>query len=105
MIWADGNERGASSKFEGTAKAYGGKALLERDWESGLEKEEGSASFLWMSFVNFCRCMGMPTKGFEGENMELMKRMKERKDLKGNLVGKKKKVKKTSRSKREFKKN
>ena len=41
------------------------------------------------SFMNLCCCLGMPTKGFEGEILLLLKRM-ERKKLKGNLVGKKK---------------
>ncbi|RVW97119.1 hypothetical protein CK203_030038 [Vitis vinifera] len=104
VIWADGSERGASTKLEGGAKAYGGKVLLARDLESGLEGEERRATVLWMSFLTFYRCLGMPIEGFEGEIMELMKRMKERKDLKGNLVGKKRKVQKISRSDRELKK-
>lgn len=54
LIWAYESERGASSKLEGGAKVYGGKTLLARDQESWLEEEEGSASFSWMSFVNFC---------------------------------------------------
>ena len=104
VIWADGSERGASTKLEGGAKAYGGKVLLARDLESGLEGEERRATVLWMSFLTFYRCLGMPIEGFEGEIMELMKRMKERKDLKGNLAGKKRKVQKISRSDRELKK-
>ena len=71
---------------------YGGKTLLARDLESGLEEKEGSASISWMSFTTFYRGLGMPIEGFEGEIMVLMKRMKERKELKGNLAGKRRKV-------------
>ena len=55
------------------------------------------------SFMNLCCCLGMPTKGFEGEILLLLKRM-ERKKLKGNLAGKRRKIQKVSRSERELKK-
>ena len=46
----------------------------------------------------------MPIEGFEGEILLLLKRMKERKELKGNLAGKRRKVQKISRFERELKK-
>ena len=46
----------------------------------------------------------MPTKGFAGEFLSLMKRMQERKKMKGKLAGKRRKFYKTSRFERELKK-
>ena len=57
------------------------------------------------SFMNLCCCLGMPTKGFEGEILLLLKIMEEReKKIKGNLAGKRRKIQKVSRSERELKK-
>ena len=91
VIWVDGSERGVSIDLEKVAKVHGGRVLLTKDVERGLEEEEGSVLDSWMngSFVNFYHCLGMLTKGFEGEILSLLKRM-ERKKLKGNLAGKKK---------------
>lgn len=74
--------------------------------EGGLNEEEGSTSDSWInnSFVSFYHCLGMPTEGFEGEILSLMKRMQERKELKGNRARKRRKVQKASRFERELKK-
>ena len=80
--------------------------LPTKDVERVLEEEEGSVLGSWMngSFVNLYRCLGMPTEGFEGEILLLLRRMKERKNLKGDLVGKRRKIQKVSRSEMELKK-
>ena len=46
----------------------------------------------------------MPTEGFEGEILILLKRMKERKDQKGKLDGRKKKKLESSKFERELRK-
>ena len=90
----------------GGAKAMVEKEFLDRVLGNRLEEDEEGVAEPWLnsSFVTFCRCLGMPSKGFEGEILLLLKMMKERKELKGNLARKRRKVQKTSRSERELKK-
>ncbi|RVW53546.1 hypothetical protein CK203_092382 [Vitis vinifera] len=103
---ADGSERVVSIDLEEGAEEYEGRVLPTKDVERVLEEEEGSVLGSWMngSFVNLYRCLGMPTEGFEGEILLLLRRMKERKNLKGDLVGKRRKIQKVSRSEMELKK-
>ena len=54
--------------------------------------------------MNLCCCLGMPTKGFEGEILLLENNGRERKKIKGNLARKRRKIQKVSRSERELKK-
>ena len=106
VIWVDGSERGVLIDLEKGAKVNGGRAVLAKDVERGLEEEEGSVLGSWMngSFMNLCRCLGMPTKGFEGEILLLENNGRERKKIKGNLARKRRKIQKVSRSERELKK-
>ena len=80
--------------------------LPTKDVERVLEEEEGSVLGSWMngSFVNLYRCLGMPTEGFEGEILFLLRRMEEMKNIKGNLDGKRRKIQKVSRLESELKK-
>ena len=56
----------------------GEEHISTKDVERGLEEEEGSVLGSWMngSFLNLYRCLGMPTEGFEGEILLLLRRMK-----------------------------
>ena len=80
--------------------------LLERAIQEVLEKEEEAGTIRWSSscLAKFSRCIGMPTKGFEGEILTLLNRMKERKDQKGKLDGRKRKKLELSRFERELRK-
>lgn len=75
---------------------------------TGRVSEEDNRSVLgsWMNgdFINLCKCLGMPTEGFEGEILLLLRRMEERKIFKGGVAEKKRKVQKVSKSERELKK-
>ena len=54
--------------------------------------------------AKFSRCIGMLTEWFKGEILTLLKRMKERKDQKGKLDGRKRKKLESSRFERELRK-
>ena len=54
--------------------------------------------------AKFSRCIGMLTEWFKGEILTLLKRMKERKDQKGKLDGRKKKKLESSKFERELRK-
>ena len=60
-------------------------------WDITEERNEvGEQCWQSSCLARFSRCLGMPTEGFEGEILLLLKRMKERKlqkGKKGNLVG------------------
>ncbi|RVW39190.1 hypothetical protein CK203_078185 [Vitis vinifera] len=60
----------------------------------------------WQSscLAKFSRCLGMPTEGFEGEILFLLKRMKEMKIQKGKLDGRKKRILESSRFEKELRK-
>ena len=66
-----------------------GRVLPEKDVERLLEKEMSVlGSWMNVSFVKLCCCLGMPTEGFEGEILLLLIRMEKRKNFKGNSVKK-----------------
>ena len=70
-----------------------------------VEDEEGVVeSWKYNCLAQFCHCLGMPTKSFEGEILMLHKRMNERREYFEKLIGKKRKGQKPSRSDRELKK-
>lgn len=65
----------------------------------GLVEEEGGVMEWWKynCLAQFCHCLRMPTKGFEGEILKLLKRMNERSEHFEKLIGKKWKGQKPSR--------
>ena len=80
--------------------------LLERAIQEVLEEGEEAGTISWSSscLAKFSRCIGMPTEGFKGEILTLLKRLKERKDKKGKLDGRKRKKLELSRFERELRK-
>ena len=106
IIEVDGREREISFDMEKNIKgSKGGEMTVE---VTGRVSEEDNRSVLgsWMNgdFINLCKCLGMPTEGFEGEILLLLRRMEERKIFKGGVAEKKRKVQKVSKSERELKK-
>lgn len=65
----------------------------------GLVEEEGGVMEWWKynCLAQFCHCLRMPTKGFEGEILKLLKRMNERSEHFEKLIGKRWKGQKPSR--------
>lgn len=55
------------------------------------EEREGGESWKYSCLVPLCQCLGMPTEGFEGEILKLLKRMNEKREQFENLIGKKRK--------------
>ena len=108
MILADGRE----------AEVSGLSGLANEMTEEGMKDvfnsapyeiiEEGNevGELSWQSsfLAKFSQCLGMPTKGFEGEILFLLKRMKEKKSQKGKLEGRKKKKLESSKFERELRK-
>ena len=106
IIEVDGREREISFDMEKNIKgSKGGEMTVE---VTGRVSEEDNRSVLgsWMNgdFINLCKCLGMPTEGFEGEILLLLRRMEERKIFKGGVAEKKRKGQKVSKSERELKK-
>ena len=106
IIEVDGREREISFDMEENIKeSKGGEMTVE---VTGRVSEEDNRSVLgsWMNgdFINLCKCLDMPTEGFEGEILLLLRRMEERKNFKGGVARKKRKVQKVSKSERELKK-
>lgn len=95
----------ASIVLEKGVKEYKGGAVPTKDVERVME-EKMSILDSWMNdnFVKLCHCLGMPTEGFDGEILMLLRIMEERKNLKGVAVGKRRKFQKVSKSERELKK-
>ena len=108
MIMADGREAevlGSPGMVFGTV---GKKAEKVVGWDITEERNEGSEQ-CWQSscLARFSRCLGMPTEGFEGEILLLLKRMKERKlqkGKKGNQDGRKKRKMESSKFEKELRK-
>ena len=89
VIWVAERKRGVSIDLEKGTKEYDGRVLSTKDVERLLEKEMSVlASWMNVSFVKLCYCLGMPTEGFEGEILLLLIRMEKRKNFKGNSVKK-----------------
>ena len=76
----------------------------EDEEERGKEGDLCWQSSYSSSLAKFSRYLGMPTEGFEGEILFLLKRMKERKIQKGNLDGRKRRKLETSKFERELRK-
>ena len=94
VILANERVRGCSPMLElGDEEGVDG-AFSIRELGGGLLEEEGEASDSWMTscLANFCHCLGMPTKLFEGEILKLLKRMKGRKERKGKVIDKRRKL-------------
>ena len=103
VIWADGREREAPIVLEEGVKEFEGGEMPTKVVDKVLEEEDRSVLGLWMNgnLVKLCRCLGMPT---EGEILRLLRKMEERKNLKGVATRKRRKFQKVSRSERELKK-
>ena len=92
IIEAGGREREISFGMEKNIKeSKGGEMSIE---VMGRVSEEDNRSVLgsWMNgdFINLCKCLGMPTEGFEGEVLLLLLRgMEEQKNIKGVVAEKK----------------
>ncbi|RVX00171.1 hypothetical protein CK203_026677 [Vitis vinifera] len=72
-----------------------------------ITEERGEQCWQSSCLARFSRCLGMPTEGFEGEILLLLKRMKERKfqkGKKGNQDGRKKRKMESSKFERELRK-
>ena len=80
MILADGREAEVSglSRLANERTEEGTEVVLDRAPYEIME-EGGELSWQSSCLAKFSRCLGMPTKGFEGEILFLLKRMKERK--------------------------
>ena len=108
MIMADGREAevlGSSGMALGTVGKEAEKVV---GWDITEERNEGGEQ-CWQSscLARFSRCLGMPTEGFEGEILFLLKRMEERKlqkGKKGNQDGRKKRKMESSKFERELRK-
>ena len=83
MILADGREAEVSrlSRLANEMTEEGMKDVLDRAPYEIIEEGNEVGELSWQSscLAKFSRCLGMPTKGFEGEILFLLKRMKERK--------------------------
>ena len=82
------------------------EGVTDRTIHEDMEEREEEEEPCWQSssLAKFSRYIGMPTEGFEGEILLLLKRMKERKIQKGQLDGKKRKKLKSSKFERELRK-
>ena len=108
MILADGGEAegfGFSGKELGAVEEVI-EVSSKREIQEALEEGEEAGTLSWSSscLAKFSRCIGMLTEGFKGEILTLLKRMKERKDQKGKLDGRKRKELESSRFERELRK-
>ena len=82
---------------------------MDRPPQEMMEEGDEGGGLSWQSscLAKFSRCLEMPTEGFEGEILFLLRRMKERKirkGKKGKLEGRKKRKFKSSKFKRELRK-
>ena len=93
-----GRESGSS---EEASKGVSGMFSQENEEE---RVEEGELCWHSSSLAKFSRYLGMPTEGFKGEILLLLKRMKERKLQKGKLNGRKRKKLESSKFERELRK-
>ena len=60
-----------------------GDSLMSLEAGFGVPKEEGGnlESWKFSCLEKFCHCLGMPTEGFEGEILKLLRRMRESSSL------------------------
>ncbi|RVW64332.1 putative ribonuclease H protein [Vitis vinifera] len=106
--WKGG--RGPRVAGDGSRDCWkGGRQSGGMDNQEIMEERNEVGEQCWQSscLARFSRCLGMPTEGFEGEILLLLKRMKERKlqkGKKGNLAGRKKRKMESSKFERELRK-
>ena len=108
VILADGKEAevfGLSRRANGVVEEVI-EDVLKRVIQEVVEERDEVGEPCWHSscLAKFSRCLGMPTEGFEGEILFLLKRMKERKLQKGKLDGRKRKKLESSKFERELRK-
>ena len=111
MVLVDGREAEVSgvSGLANERTEEGTKVVLDRAPQEMMEEGDEGGGLSWQSscLAKFSRCLGMPTEGFEGEILFLLRRMKERKirkGKKGKLEGRKKRKFISSKFKRELRK-
>ena len=108
MIWEDGREAEVLDIAGREAGVFGEKTEgdTERTIHEDMEEREEEEEPCWQSssLAKFSRYIGMPTEGFEGEILLLLKRMKERRIQKGQVDGRKRKKLKSSKFERELRK-
>ncbi|RVW54310.1 hypothetical protein CK203_068498 [Vitis vinifera] len=108
MIWADGREAEVLEIAGMEAGVFGEKSegVTDRTIHEDMEEREEEEEPCWQSssLAKFSRYIGMPTEGFEGEILLLLKRMQERKIQKGQVDGRKRKKLKSSKFERELRK-
>ena len=108
MILADGREAEVSDlvgRESGNTEELSVGALERVSQEDEEERgKEGDLCWQSSSLAKFSRYLGMPTEGFEGEILFLLKRMKERKLQKGKLDGRKRRKLESSKFERELRK-
>ena len=107
MILADGREAEVSDlvgRESGNTEELSVGALERVSQEDEEERgKEGDLCWQSSSLAKFSRYLGMPTEGFEGEILFLLK-MKERKLQKGKLDGRKRRKLELSKFERELRK-
>ncbi|RVW15898.1 hypothetical protein CK203_073126 [Vitis vinifera] len=95
MIWADGREAEVLEITAMEAGVFGEKSegVTDRTIHEDMEEREKEEEPCWQSssLAKFSRYIGMPTEGFEGEILLLLKRMKEKRIQKGQVDGRKRK--------------
>ncbi|RVW67644.1 hypothetical protein CK203_063068 [Vitis vinifera] len=108
VILADGREEVVSNlvgRGSGNTEELSVGALERASQEDEEERgKEGDLCWQSSSLAKFSRYLGMPTEGFEGEILFLLKRMKERKLQKGKLDGRKRRKLELSKFERELRK-
>ena len=108
VILADGREEVVSNlvgRGTGNTEELSVGALERASQEDEEERgKEGELCWQSSSLAKFSRYLGMPTEGFEGEILFLLKRMKERKLQKGKLDGRKRRKLELSKFERELRK-
>lgn len=100
IIGADGREKETSFDLEKGFKKFEGREMPTEVVGRVSEEDNRSVLGSWMNgnFVKLCRCLGMPTKGFEREILLLLRIMEERKNFKGVAAGKRMKVQRSPRA-------
>ncbi|RVX19200.1 hypothetical protein CK203_008571 [Vitis vinifera] len=108
VILADGREEVVSNlvgRGTGNTEELSVGALERASQEDEEERgKEGELCWQSSSLAKFSRYLGMPTEGFEGEILFLLKRMTERKLQKGKLDGRKRRKLELSKFERELRK-
>ena len=79
--------------------------LLEERRDDRAEKDDDDdESWRYSCLARFCQCLGMPAEGFEREILQLLNRIRERRDVSERVTGRKRKGQRLSKFDRELKK-